>query len=898
MCLINNRFLSWPVNMKKIMSFLWLLCVTGIMSGQDTTWGPDPVANRFIEQLNNFPHEKIYVQTDKSTYISGERVWLRAHLVDATSNRPAFVSRYIYLELFNPFDELMKRVKIRPDSVGVYSGYIDLEEDLAEGDYTLRAYTRYMRNQGNDAFHKKRINVLDPYSLQIEPIPNFRINNNKIDANFRFVDRVSKDTIAPEIVTMKLADETTRTIAPKGETDYNWSFSLPKKRSNRTLLLGIVHEGRVYNRYYAIPYAADDFDVSFHPEGGYLVPGHTCRVGFKALNPSGFGESIAGKVYNSANEEVTTFTTYRLGMGSFHLSVKPGETYYAVCETKNGAVKRIDLPAAEPRARTVRVRRAVDQIVATLLKGESAPDDPVSLLVHNKGLVLYHEPWASETGSYAFPESIFPSGVISFLLLDDQHEILSERLIFNTNDNDIAKLEAELSSPAYKRREKITLSLQLPDLDTVSFYNNLAISVTDKNTVALDTTNNLVATLLLSSELQGYIESPASYFTGSKTDPLALDALMTTQGWRRYDVPGVLKGKISTPDSFLPEQFQEISGKTEALLRSMKDGEISLIATLDSLVSTVTTTADEKGRFLFKVEYPEGTEITVQSLSKKGSRSNLIQVDPVTFPDNSNATLLGRGEASYPSHFNVDAYLKKANDEYSLKHGMRTIMLEEVTVTAPNRQNHSDSKYYSPISSTGLVTAQDIEERKISSLRSLLTSTPGIIMRPDRVTTTRSDRPVIFVIDDIPYEDFFDQLDGLDVSAIDNLFILRDNTSMLGYYPGTDGAVVITTKRGFVQTNTLSKNIDRFQPLGYQQAAEFYSPKYATPEQLDSPEPDFRTTIYWKPDVQFSRSGEAVVEFYSADTPTTYQVVGEGITGFGKMIRFTKDIAIENGSNP
>lgn len=792
MCLINNRFLSWPVNMKKIMSFLWLLCVTGIMSGQDTTWGPDPVANRFIEQLNNFPHEKIYVQTDKSTYISGERVWLRAHLVDATSNRPAFVSRYIYLELFNPFDELMKRVKIRPDSVGVYSGYIDLEEDLAEGDYTLRAYTRYMRNQGNDAFHKKRINVLDPYSLQIEPIPNFRINNNKIDANFRFVDRVSKDTIAPEIVTMKLADETTRTIAPKGETDYNWSFSLPKKRSNRTLLLGIVHEGRVYNRYYAIPYAADDFDVSFHPEGGYLVPGHTCRVGFKALNPSGFGESIAGKVYNSANEEVTTFTTYRLGMGSFHLSVKPGETYYAVCETKNGAVKRIDLPAAEPRARTVRVRRAVDQIVATLLKGESAPDDPVSLLVHNKGLVLYHEPWASETGSYAFPESIFPSGVISFLLLDDQHEILSERLIFNTNDNDIAKLEAELSSPAYKRREKITLSLQLPDLDTVSFYNNLAISVTDKNTVALDTTNNLVATLLLSSELQGYIESPASYFTGSKTDPLALDALMTTQGWRRYDVPGVLKGKISTPDSFLPEQFQEISGKTEALLRSMKDGEISLIATLDSLVSTVTTTA----------------------------------------------------------------------------------------------------------SSTGLVTAQDIEERKISSLRSLLTSTPGIIMRPDRVTTTRSDRPVIFVIDDIPYEDFFDQLDGLDVSAIDNLFILRDNTSMLGYYPGTDGAVVITTKRGFVQTNTLSKNIDRFQPLGYQQAAEFYSPKYATPEQLDSPEPDFRTTIYWKPDVQFSRSGEAVVEFYSADTPTTYQVVGEGITGFGKMIRFTKDIAIENGSNP
>ena len=39
------------------------------------------VAQQFSEQLNSFPHEKIYVQTDKSAYLSGERVWLRAHLV-------------------------------------------------------------------------------------------------------------------------------------------------------------------------------------------------------------------------------------------------------------------------------------------------------------------------------------------------------------------------------------------------------------------------------------------------------------------------------------------------------------------------------------------------------------------------------------------------------------------------------------------------------------------------------------------------------------------------------------------------------------------------------------------------------------------------------------------------
>ncbi len=63
---------------------------------------------------------------------------------------------------------------------------------------------------------------------------------------------------------------------------------------------------------------------------------------------------------------------------------------------------------------------------------------------------------------------------------------------------------------------------------------------------------------------------------------------------------------------------------------------------------------------------------------------------------------------------------------------------------------------------------------------------------------------------------------------------------------------------------------------------------------MDSPEPDFRTTIYWKPDVHFSAQGEAVVEFYAADTPTTYRVVGEGVTGIGKMIRFTKEVVVES----
>ncbi len=870
--------------MQKLMFFFFFLIINGSIFAQN----PDEVASRFMEQLTTFPHEKIYIQTDKAAYLSGERIWFRSHVVEATSNMPVFLSRYIYIELFNPFDRMMKRIKIRPDSLGVYSGHFDLDEELPEGSYTLRAYTRYMRNQGNEAFFKKTIQVLDPYSLQIESIPTFVVNGNKVNVNFKFVNTANGDTIAPEIVTIQLSDETARRISPDRNNNFKWDFSLTKKRSSRNLLLSIVNNGRKYNSFYPVPYDANEFDVSFHPEGGYLIPDQVCRIGFKAINSSGLSEEIVGTLFNSKDEAIANFSSMKCGMGFFDFTPVENETYYAFCKTKKSETKRVDLPVSDIRSRTVSVAFTdQNRMLVSMLRGNAAPNDPVSVLVHNKGMVYFHQPWEDPSKAYVFSPDIFPTGIISILLLNGKNEILSERLFFNHNKNSFAGLDAELSAPSYKRRELIKLNLRLADSDTIAFADNIAISVTDKSIVQPDTVNSLLSTLLLSSELKGFIESPAAYFDGYDiADMNGLEALMLTQGWRRYNIPEVLKGNITVPSQFAPEEFQEISGKSDAVFGSLKEGEISLYAMLDTLYSGETTTADDKGRFLFKVEYPENTEITVQSLSKKGGKRNMINLDMETFPDDTFSTI--------PVHavetVDLGKYIQKADEEYSQKHGIRSIMLEEVVVTAPRIETYKESRFYSPIYASGLVTAEDIEKRKISSFRSLLYTTPGLIVRSgDIVTTTRSDLPVLFIIDDLNYENF--QIDWLDIADIDNLFVLK--TNVMTYAPNTDGAVVITTKRGFVQRNVKSLNIDRIKPLGYQQPAEFYSPTYETAQKRESSASDLRTTIYWKPNVQFSKEGEVVIEFYSADRPTTYQVVGEGVASSGRMIRLEKEITIQ-----
>ena len=53
---------------------------------------------------------------------------------------------------------------------------------------------------------------------------------------------------------------------------------------------------------------------------------------------------------------------------------------------------------------------------------------------------------------------------------------------------------------------------------------------------------------------------------------------MMTQGWRRYDVPELLKGNLKTELKFKVESNRQFSGRATGVFSSLKDGNISLIA--------------------------------------------------------------------------------------------------------------------------------------------------------------------------------------------------------------------------------------------------------------------------------------------------------------------------------
>ena len=102
--------------------------------------------------------ERIYVQTDKQIYFSGEQLWLKIYLTDA-QGKPQSLSRIGYIEIM---DENLPRIRQKIEiENGTGAGMIMLSAQLSTGYYRLVAYTRYMQNEGETVYFQKYIGIVN-----------------------------------------------------------------------------------------------------------------------------------------------------------------------------------------------------------------------------------------------------------------------------------------------------------------------------------------------------------------------------------------------------------------------------------------------------------------------------------------------------------------------------------------------------------------------------------------------------------------------------------------------------------------------------------------------------------------------------------------------------------------
>ncbi|WP_316783686.1 hypothetical protein [Pedobacter frigiditerrae] len=137
----------------RAVTFIFLSLISGQILGQQKTTAAADDKGSF-----KLFFEKAYVQTDRAYYSSGEDVWFSAYLVNGKSTSLTSTSNNLYVELINSKAQLIDSKLIRMNG-GLGNGDFKLKDTLQTGWYTIRSYTNWMRNFGNDFVFQKKIYV-------------------------------------------------------------------------------------------------------------------------------------------------------------------------------------------------------------------------------------------------------------------------------------------------------------------------------------------------------------------------------------------------------------------------------------------------------------------------------------------------------------------------------------------------------------------------------------------------------------------------------------------------------------------------------------------------------------------------------------------------------------------
>lgn len=837
--------------------------------------------------MERIPKEKLYLHLDKPFYEAGEKIWFKGYLVNAITHQNNAQSNFIITELINRSDSIVERKKIRRDSLGFHNAFT-LPATLPAGDYYLRGYSNWMLNEDPDFFFSRNIKIGNSIDNTIvSSIEYQQEDDTHYTAKIKFTSNVQAVFENTTIKYLYLENGKIKNKGKKKTDENGWiSISLPDLNSPvaRRIEVEFDDPQYIYKRTFHLPVFTNDFDVKFFPEGGALINIPHQNVAFKAQGADGFSKEIEGFLFNSKGDTLTNFRSEHNGMGIFTMNPVNNETYYVTVRTNDSITKRFDLPAIEPKGISIAMSHYKQEIRYEIQKTEATEwPQKLFLLAHTRGKLAILQPINPKRTFGKMNDSLFTEGITHFMLIDEQGNALSERLIF-VPDHKPNQWQITTDQPTYGKREKVSLQIAAKDSEGNPVEGTFSVSITDRKSIQPDSlADNILSNLLLTSDLKGYVEDPAFYFLNQDARTLrSIDYLMMTHGWRRHKMENVLRTPSLNFTNYI-EKGQTISGRIMGFFgANVKKGPICVLAPKYNIIATTET--DEKGQFIVNTSFRDSTTFLVQARTKKGFAGVDILMDPPQYPVATHKAPYFNGATTF-----MEDYLMNTRDQYYMEGGMRVYNLKEVTVTAKRERPSSKSIY------TGGINTYTVEEDRLQGYGQTAfdaaSRLPSVtITNGSEIHIRNNSEPAIIVIDDIVYEDASDILKDIQVSDMSSISLLRGADAVILGPRASGGAVVITLKDPRNLPARPAQGIITYTPLGYSESVEFYHPTYDTPEKKNAQRSDFRSTVYWNPELRLDAEGKATIEYYTPDSTAPEDIIIEGVDKNGKVCRILQTI--------
>ncbi|HEX3384606.1 MAG TPA: hypothetical protein VHS53_05430, partial [Mucilaginibacter sp.] len=294
--------------------------------------------------------EKLYIQFDKPYYAISDTIWLKAYLLNDPTYGLSARSRLLHIDIANDSNKVVKQLLLSLQE-GLAWGNISLDDKIFKpGDYTLRAYTNWMRNFGEETFFYKNIRIAG--ANESAWLINSRIGKGtgteSIKALFQLTT-IDKRPLVDSTLNAELVAGSKLTSRQHLKTDRNGMVGmnlLPDALGKQEIIL----QNNSKSKKVIIPVILsrpEKTDIQFMPEGGSLVADLPARIGFKAIGEDGRGVTISGVITDRKDGVVASFHTLHNVMGSFYMQPQAGESYKAKVSLPDAVIRYYPLPAVK-----------------------------------------------------------------------------------------------------------------------------------------------------------------------------------------------------------------------------------------------------------------------------------------------------------------------------------------------------------------------------------------------------------------------------------------------------------------------------------------------------------------------------------------------------------------------
>ncbi len=631
--------------------------------------------------------------------------------------------------------------------------------------------------------------------------------------------------------------------------------------------------------------------ITFFPEGGNIIQGIVNKVAFKMNDEYGRPVKGKGTIQNQAGKTIDSFRVIHDGMGFFFLNPGEGESFIAKWTSDGAKEQTLSLPDVLKGGVGIQVGIIEDKRSFKV----SSPDYGDSKEIHLLGTMYQQHVFDFSKNlkdgvmQGIIPTSDLPSGILTITVFDENWKPMAERITYVNNEEYLFNPEITVEHWGLNKRAKNEILITVPD----SLVSNLSIAVTDGG-IAIDTSDNIISHLKLTSELKGRINNPAAYFKdNSDSTAKKLDLVMLTNGWRKFNWENVASGKL--PDTVYPKDtsYLTISGKiygaSPAQLRGA--GDIVLLFKQNEQGNNIVNvpilsdgTFSDPNLILF-----DTANIYYQLPKGKGLDGATVQFMQNRLPP------LGKNMKATGDSYNYDTDTTGNARQFRLSDIVnqeeafaKAKVLETVTIKRKTKSPVEilDEKYASGMFQGGDGYQFDVVNDPFAAssfniFSYLQGKVPGLQINTSSnppSLTWRGGAPGIY-LDEMQAN--ADMISSISVSDVAYIKVIRP--PFMGASGGGNGAIAIYTRRGGDIAETPGKGLSKNTVTGYTAIRQFYSPDYSTfKEGYDKR--DLRTTLYWNPEIMTAPGNNKVrLTFYNNDISESFKIVLQGMTKDGRL---------------